>query len=199
MQAKNLLGAKRTAKQRYPRTPHVVPAAAISLGVGVIAALASMRNAKRPLPVVQSLDIGRYLGRWYEIAAYPNRFERGCVATTATYSRLDSGQLKVVNQCREGGFAGKVRTVEGTAWMEDPANPAKLKVRFFWPFSGDYWVVALDEDYRWSIVGEPSRQYLWILARTPTLDSAVYAGLLELVSSMGYDPARLRQSPQVPA
>ncbi len=83
--------------------------------------------------------------------------------------------------------------------MEDPANPAKLKVRFFWPFSGDYWVVALDEDYRWSIVGEPSRQYLWILARTPTLDSAVYAGLLELVSSMDYDPARLRQSPQVPA
>ena len=106
---------------------------------------------------------------------------------------------EVVNQCREGGFGGKIRTVKGKAWVVDSISNAKLKVRFFWPFSGDYWIIGLDPDYRWAVVGEPSRQYLWILARTPTLDPQRYSALTHLVEISGYDPSRLRLTPQIPS
>jgi apolipoprotein D and lipocalin family protein len=106
---------------------------------------------------VKALDLDRYGGRWFEIASFPQRFQRGCVATTATYTRLADGRIRVENECRDESFDGELRRVEGVAWLTDPdASPAKLKVQFFWPFSGDYWVIELDADYRYAVIGHLS-------------------------------------------
>jgi apolipoprotein D and lipocalin family protein len=163
----------------------------------LLASLWACRSPGPPLEVVEPFDLDRYLGRWYEIASYPQRFQEGCVATTATYSRREDGRIRVLNACRDGSFDGEPRRAEGVASVADPAgSPAKLKVSFFWPFRGDYWVIALDPDYRWAVVGHPSREYLWILSRTPRLESAVYDGILARVRAHGYDLERLNRTPQ---
>jgi apolipoprotein D and lipocalin family protein len=152
-----------------------------------------------PLDVVDEVELERYLGRWYEIASFPQRFQEGCVATTATYTFREDGRIRVENECRDGSFDGEFRRVEGVAWVTDPSEtPAKLKVQFFWPFRGDYWIIELDPEYRYAVVGHPSRDYLWILARTPTLDPAVYETLLARIEAQGYDLERLSRTPQPP-
>lgn len=170
------------------------------LPLGLLALLAGCGGASPPLPVVGEIDLDRYAGRWYEIASFPQRFQKGCVATTATYTRLDASRIRVVNECRDGSFDGALRRVEGVAWVADPdESAAKLKVQFFWPFRGDYWVIELDPDYRHAVVGHPSRDSLWILSRTPTLDPEVYADLLARIEAHGYDLGRLSRTPQPPA
>jgi apolipoprotein D and lipocalin family protein len=157
------------------------------------------RSTGPPLAVVEALDLDRYLGRWYEIASFPQRFQEGCVATQATYARREDGRIRVENECRDGSFDGALRRAEGVAWRADPnGSPAKLEVQFFWPFRGDYWVIELDPEYRYAVVGHPSRAYLWILARERSLDPALYARLLERIERHGYDLSRLRETPQPP-
>ena len=152
--------------------------AVIALGLALALALEGCASAQPPLHVVDDVDLDRYLGRWYEIASFPQWFQRGCVASTATYSRRPDGRIDVVNECRDGSFDGELRRAEGIAWVtSEEESLAKLKVQFFWPFRGDYWIVDLDPDYRYAAVGHPSRDYLWILARTPTLDPIVYRAL----------------------
>jgi apolipoprotein D and lipocalin family protein len=159
--------------------------------------LAACHTAHPPLDVVAEVDLDRYVGRWYEIASFPQRFQRGCVATTASYTRLDDGRIRVENECRDGSFGGEIRRAEGIAWVADPdGDQAKLKVQFFWPFRGDYWIIELDREYRYAVVGHPSRDYLWILARAPTLDPAVYEMLLARIEEHGYDLERLNRTPQ---
>lgn len=150
-----------------------------------------------PLEVVEDVDLDRYLGRWYEIASFPQRFQKGCVATTATYSRRADGLIRVDNACRDQSFDGEIREIEGVAWQADPdGSPAKLEVQFFWPFRGDYWILELDPDYRFAVVGHPSREYLWILSRLPTLDPDLYEDLLRRIDAHGYDLERLNPTPQ---
>lgn len=147
------------------------------------------------LQAVPALELDRYLGKWYEIASYPNRFQRDCTATTATYGKRPDGQISVLNECRRDG---KPSRIDGKAWVAgDGRQVSKLKVRFFWPFVGNYWVIAVADDYSWAIVGEPSREYLWILARTPTVSDALYERLLREVTEHGYDLARLQRTPQL--
>ena len=173
---------------------------AIALGVGLVAILAGCRSTHPPLDVVDEVDLDRYLGRWYEIASFPQRFQRGCVASTATYTRRDDGRIGVVNECRDGSLDGELRRAEGVAWVADEeGSRAKLKVQFFWPFRGDYWIIELDPEYRYAVVGHPSRDYLWILARTPTLDPMLYREILARLEAQGYDLTRLRLTPQPPA
>jgi len=150
-----------------------------------------------PPQVVKQVDLQRYLGVWYEIARYPNRFERDCVAATATYSLRDDGKIDVLNQCRHKTLDGKPKAVKGKAWIVDPVTNAKLKVSFFWPFSGDYWIIDLDDDYRYAVVGHPERKYLWILSRTPQMDEETYTSILTRLRTQGYDPAKLIRVPQV--
>jgi len=167
--------------------------AAITFALG-LAACATPAGPEPDLPVV---DLDRYLGRWYEIASLPQYFQRGCVATTAFYSRLDDGRIRVENQCRDGTLDGPIRSAEGTAWVaEEGGNAAKLKVSFFWPFSGHYWIVALDPEYRWALVGHPERKYLWILSRSPQMDAALYDSLVDRARGLGYDVDRLVRTPQ---
>mgnify|MGYP001819548799 FL=1 len=158
---------------------------------------AATANDKPPLTVVDSVDLERYLGKWYEIASYPAWFQKGCTGSTAEYSLLPDGKIQVVNRCRKDNLDGPLKESKGKAEVADTTTNAKLKVWFFWPFKGNYWIIDLNPDYRWAVVGEPSRKYLWILSRTATMEEAVYQGIIERLSQKGYDPARLRRTAQV--
>ena len=148
-----------------------------------------------PLTAVDNVDLRRYAAKWCEIARYPNRFQRNCQSdTTAIYTLRDDGKVQVVNACREKN--GKVTTARGTARVVDKRTNAKLKVTFFWPFYGDYWVIGLSPDYQYAIVGEPSRKYLWILSRTPSMEEAPYQKVLRLVEMLGYQPGKLQKTNQ---
>lgn len=151
-----------------------------------------------PLEVVPSVDLNRYAGTWYEVARYPHRFQKDCAASKATYTVQPDGTVRVKNECRKGAPGGETKSVEGKAWVTDPATNAKLKVRFFWPFSGDYWIIDLGKDYEYAVVGHPSRKYLWVLSRAPRMDDAVYAGILDRLRRQQYDTERLIASSPAP-
>lgn len=152
----------------------------------VVVPLRSAGNTA-PMQVVPTVDLGRYAGKWYEIARLPNRFQRHCAGdTSATYTLRPDGKITVLNQCRESN--GRMKSAKGTARTADAKGPnTKLKVTFFWPFYGDYWIIDLDPDYRWAVVGEPGRKYFWILSREPKLDESVLGKILDRAKSQGYD------------
>jgi apolipoprotein D and lipocalin family protein len=158
---------------------------------------------KRPLRVVSSIEPTRYAGRWYEIARLPNRFQKKCAGdVVATYTVLDDGKFKVVNQC--GREDGGVSSVEGRARVASKRGPnTKLKVRFapaflsFLPFVwGDYWIMEVAPDYSYAVVGEPARRYLWILSRTPRMDEGVFQELVNHAEAQGYDMSLLTRTKQ---
>ena len=151
-----------------------------------------------PPRTVASVDIDRYLGTWYEIASFPSWFQRNCVATQATYSLRDDGRVRVENACREKTLSGEWNGIEGVASPAEPGNFARLKVQFFWPLHGDYWVLALDPEYRWALVGHPNRDYLWVLSRTRSIDASRYAEIVALAQAQGYDVTKLRRTLQPP-
>lgn len=151
-----------------------------------------------PLQSVPYVDLQRYLGRWYEIAKFPNRFQRGCDCATAQYSLRKDGDIEVVNQCIKEDDEHSLKTSTGKAWVTDPVTQAQLKVRFFWPFSGDYWIIDLGSQYEYAVVSEPDRDYLWILSRTPQLPEAVYEGIITRLKEKGFDLSRLKKSRQIP-
>lgn len=151
--------------------------------------------ADMPLTTVASVDLQQYVGKWYEIARYPNRFEKKCISNvTATYTVLSDGKIRVVNACKDKD--GKVTEANGKARISDSRTNAKLKVTFFWPFYGDYWIVDLAPDYSYAVVSEPKREYLWILARAPQMEPLAYERILEKVRGLGLDPAKLVKTPQ---
>lgn len=160
------------------------------------AATTTERLGLPPLTTVASVDLQRYQGLWYEIASYPQWFQEGCTGTTATYHLNEAGQVDVRNRCFLETLDGELDEAEGSARVTDPVTRAKLEVTFFWPFYGDYWIIDLDADYAYAVVGHPSRDYLWILSRTPTLDDEVYAGILRRVEAAGYPLGRLHKTPQ---
>jgi apolipoprotein D and lipocalin family protein len=136
------------------------------------------------------------MGTWHEIAKYPNSFERGCYAVTAEYTLRDDGTVRVLNTCRAADGVTVKSTTEGFAEIADPATNAKLTVYFFYPFGAAYWIIDLDENYEYAVVGDPSRTFLWILSRTPTLDAETYDQNLHRLPEKGYDPQRLELTPQ---
>lgn len=136
-----------------------------------------------PLQSVESVDLSRYLGTWYEIARYEHSFEKGCLNVSATYARKDNGDISVLNQCTLED--GTLKKAQGVAYAVDATN-SKLKVSFFRPFYGNYWILMLDEAYSYAVIGEPSREYFWILSRTPTLSQETLHPILSAMSSLGY-------------
>ena len=163
----------------------------------VLLAFAGVATAKEPeLTVVDSVELDRYLGRWYEISSYPNWFQRNCTAVTADYSLREDGLIKVVNSCRKGSLDGKLKQANGRAKVVDAETNAKLKVSFFRQFWGNYWIIDLDPYYQWAVVGEPKRKYLWILSRTRSLDDEIYERILARLTQKGYDPGGLRRTVQ---
>jgi apolipoprotein D and lipocalin family protein len=148
-----------------------------------------------PLQTVERVDLARYAGVWHEIARYPNRFQKGCIGSMATYTLRDDGEVDVVNSCRSEKD-GSPRQVKGRAWSVDPVSNARLKVSFFWPFRGDYWIMELGKDYEYVVVGTPNRKYLWVLSRTPVMEDEVYGAIMERARVQGFDPAKMMRSSQ---
>ena len=148
------------------------------------------------------VDLKRYAGRWYEIAKYPNKFQRNCKANTAAnYTIKDNGKIEVVNECLEAD--GSTNRAVGEAKVPNKSETGKLKVRFApgwlswlpWVW-GNYWVIELDPAYQYSVIGDPDREYFWILSREPKMDDATYQGILERARAKGFDPAKVELSPQ---
>jgi len=138
--------------------------------------------------VVPHVELEKYLGKWYEVAHLPAKFQEGCDETTATYTLLKDGSISVLNQSIKNG---KMKQAKGKAKVVDKNSNAKLKVTFFWPFYGDYWIMKLGNDYDYSVVGTPNRKYLWILSRTPQMNDKLYSQLIEYVKSKGFDVNKL--------
>lgn len=150
-----------------------------------------------PLEVVPTVNLEKYSGTWYEIARFPNFFEKGLDCVSATYTLRDDGRIDVLNQGRKIDDPSEIKSAKGIAWIPDTAESAKLKVRFFWPFSGNYWILELDQDYQHVLIGEPSRKYLWILCRQRTMDDPVYNRLKEKAKQLGFDTEKLERVNQV--
>jgi apolipoprotein D and lipocalin family protein len=174
------------------------PLCALALSAGC-AASTTDRLGLPPLQTVAHVDLSRYVGTWYEIASFPHRFQRGCTATTATYTLRADGDIDVLNRCRKGSVDGEETSAEGRARVVDRTTNAKLEVSFFGPFWGDYWVIDLSDDYSYAVVGHPGRDYLWILSRTPTMAESTYQELVARLASRGYETARLVRTPQAAA
>jgi apolipoprotein D and lipocalin family protein len=168
-----------------------------SLFIAVVA-LASTPTRGEPaeLTVVDFVDLNRYLGKWHEVASYPAWFQRGCTASTAEYALLPDGKIEVINRCRKDRTDGPLKESKGKAEVVDTKTNAKLRVWFFWPFKGNYWIIDLDENYQWAVVGEPKRKYLWILSRTPSMEEKLYQEIISGLPAKGYDPAKLKRTPQ---
>jgi len=148
--------------------------------------------------VVKEVDIEKYLGTWYEIARYDHRFERGLVGVTANYSKREVGLIKVVNSGYKGSLNGTKSEAIGKAKIPDANYPSKLKVSFFWFFYADYFILELDENYQWAVIGSKSDDYLWILSLTPQMEKNVYDGLVQKISKRGYNVEKLIRVEQKP-
>jgi apolipoprotein D and lipocalin family protein len=162
----------------------------------------SPKPVRKPVRSVPAVDLERYAGLWYEVARFPNSFQAKCRGqATATYERLPGGELRVVNICR--GADGRMIRTEGRARLADRAGPpSRLKVRFapailsFLPMVwGDYWILDLTADYGAALVGTPSREYLWVLSRTPQLEDTIFQRLIATAAAQGFDVARLARFP----
>lgn len=155
----------------------------------------------RPLETVSEVDLARYQGTWHEIARLPNWFQKECIRSRATYRLTEAGEITVLNECETS--PGSLKAAHGTAVVVDRETNAKLNVVFhnwfsrLFPFlaKGKYWILYLDDDYTTVIVGTPDRKYLWILARTPDLDEAVYQDLVRRCAALSFDTTRLIRAP----
>jgi apolipoprotein D and lipocalin family protein len=170
----------------------------------LLAILANCAAPPRDAPrTVAGVDLTRYAGLWHEVARFPNRIEDGggvlCADVTAAYTPRPDGRIGVVNRCRNAAAGGAERVAEGRAYAVEGAGGARLRVSFFWPFYGDYWVLGLSPDYRWAVVGDPRREYLWVLSRTPAMADADYAAAVEIARREGFDMSRLRRTPRLGA
>lgn len=167
---------------------------------GASTAWAQTPAAPPPLTTVPAIDVARYMGTWYEIAKYPNWFQKKCVSSTqAIYSLQANGQVQVLNRCKTD--KGEWSEALGAARQIGGPTSAQLKVRFapawlsFIPMVwGDYWIIDLDPDYQWVVVSEPKREYLWILSRTPQLPAATYQALLAKLDKLGFDLKKIEPS-----
>lgn len=179
------------------------PVAILALGAAALAlsACATLQrgpvgNSAVPEPA-RAVDLQRYAGLWYEIGRYENGFQGGCEGVTATYTVRDDGLVGVLNTCRKDTLAGELTSIEGKAKVVPDSGNARLKVSFFGPFYfGDYWVLDHASDYSWSIVGEPSGRYLWLLSRTPRPSAEVRERILNRAQELGYDLSLIRPTQQ---
>ncbi|MEL4457082.1 lipocalin family protein [Lutimonas vermicola] len=149
------------------------------------------------LETVAAVDLEKYAGTWYEIASFPQRFQKGCHCTTATYTQSDKDYIIVENRCRKDSIDGKESYIKGKAFIDPGTGNAKLKVQFFWPFKGKYWIIDLADDYSYAVVGHPNRKYLWILSRTPKMDKNTYEEILGRIKEKKFDISKLQKTVQI--
>lgn len=155
----------------------------------------SQKAQAHDLETVPYVDLEKYSGEWFEIASFPQSFQRGCTCTKATYSANEDGTINVENTCNIPD-KGTTKTSKAKAFVEEGSGNAKLNVQFFWPFKGKYWIIDLAKDYSYAVVGHPNRNYLWILSRTPKMDDGAYQKLLTSVTEKGFDVSKLEKTIQ---
>lgn len=146
----------------------------------------------QPLNTVNYVDLKKYSGTWYEIASYPQRFQKGCHCTSAEYTLTDKDYIIVENRCNKNSINGKLSYIKGKAFVEQNSGNAKLLVQFFWPFKGKYWIIDLADNYSYAVVSHPNRKYLWILSRSPKMNNETYQKILSNLKNKGFDLSRIQ-------
>lgn len=148
------------------------------------------------LQTASRIDLDKYMGVWHEISRLEHHFQKNCVGSNAEYKLRDDGEVDVVNRCIDEKD-GSRREAKGRAWSVDPVNNSRLKVSFFWPFRGDYWIIEVGKKYDYSVVGSPDRKYLWVLGREPEIDESLYREIVERMRYQGFPVENLVRRPQV--
>jgi len=151
-------------------------------------------KSSQELETVNNVDLKKYSGLWYEIARLPNRFEKDMQFVTAKYILQPSGDIQVINS----GITSKgvLKSSKGRAWVPNSKYPGRLKVSFFWPFSGDYYIIYLNREYTLALVGSPSRKYFWILSKNPSVDKSIYSEMLNIARNKGFDVSKIEDTKQ---
>ncbi len=149
------------------------------------------KTHEKTLNTVKTVDLEKYAGKWYEIARLPNSFEKGLKCTTANYTLRKNGKITVINTGHLIINPNKTKKSKGKAWIPNKAFPGQLKVSFFWPFAGDYYIIELDSDYQYALIGEPSRKYLWILNRTKVMTDITFNKLLKKAKESGFNVEKI--------
>jgi apolipoprotein D and lipocalin family protein len=183
-------------KDLFSRLTRLGPLPLISL-LTLIVLMSTTTDQEHALQTVPGVDLKRYAGKWYEIASYPQRFQKGCHCTTAEYTVSEKGYVIVENRCNRDSVNGKPSYIKGKAFVEEGSGNAKLKVQFFWPFRAKYWIIDLADDYSFAVVSHPNRKYLWILSRTSKMNDTVYQQILSRLKMKGFDLSKLQKTQQL--
>lgn len=149
------------------------------------------------IQTVPNVDLKKYSGKWFEIASYPQRFQKGCHCTTAEYTLTDKDYVIVENRCNKDSVNGKPSYIKGKAFIEKNFGNAKLLVQFFWPFKGKYWIIDLANDYSYAVVSHPNKKYLWILSREPKMKEEVYSQIINRLKEKGFDLTKIKKTAQL--
>jgi len=149
------------------------------------------------IQTVPNVDLKKYSGKWFEIASYPQRFQKGCHCTTAEYTLTDKDYVIVENRCNKDSVNGKPSYIKGKAFIEKNSGNAKLLVQFFWPFKGKYWIIDLANDYSYAVVSHPNKKYLWILSREPKMKEEVYSQIINRLKEKGFDLTKIKKTAQL--
>jgi len=162
--------------------------------VSLLLSMFTIFAKSQTLATVSNVDLKKYSGRWYEVASFPQIFQKDCECTTAEYTSTDKEYLIVENRCKR---KNKEIYIKGKAFVDENSGNAKLKVQFFWPFKGKYWIIDLADDYSYAVVSHPNKKYLWILSRKPELDETVYQGIINRLKAKGFDLSKLKTTKQI--
>jgi apolipoprotein D and lipocalin family protein len=170
----------------------LIAAAAVAAGT---AATYWLRHPKAkphdPLPTAPLVDLNQYMGEWFEVARLPVSYEENCVGTKAIYTMQPDGSVRILNTCHKGGLDGPLKVAKGRATVADRQRKSKLKVSFFWPFTGDYYILEVGNGYEYALVGDPSREHLWVLSRTPQMELQLLHNLVAKAQRLGFNTGRL--------
>lgn len=158
--------------------------------------LGGCASSKPPIRTEAYVDLSRFMGDWYVIANIPTFIEKGAHNAIESYEMNDDGTIATTFRFREGSFDGEVKTYHPTGFVEDDGSNAIWGMQFIWPIKADYRIVYLNDDYTQTIIGRQQRDYVWIMARTPSIPEKDYTDLLQLLETEGYDISKIQKVPQ---
>ena len=165
--------------------------------ITLVFTMVAATSLSQTLQTVPNVDLKKYAGKWYEIASFPQWFQKGCHCSTAEYTLTEKGYVIVENRCNRDSIHGKPTYIKGKAFIVPNSGNAKLKVQFFWPFRGKYWIIDLASDYSYAVVGHPNKKYLWILSRTPVMKDTVYKAIVSRLKDNGFDITKIKLTKQL--
>ena len=164
--------------------------------INVLVISSAIAEENKNLKVVSNLDLHKFQGVWYEIAHNPWFPEKNCFSMIAHYKVIEDSKIEVTNICRKHGFNGEISKIVGKAWLVDQTITSKWEVQFIWPFSLDYWVIDLEENFNYAVIGEPDKENFWILSRKPIMEKGLLAKIIAQSKMKGYDLSNLILTPQ---